>query len=554
MRQNSLFHSIVLCAAVIFGLVAPQCEAAFHMGVPRLTGPNVHSAQSDVEPCLSGDGLSLYFGSNREGGYYAIYQSRRLTQDAEWGSPEKLPAPVNDNGTWDTGGPSLSFDGLTLYFSSARPGTLAGVYSDIWMATRASQDAPWGEPVNLGTAVNSSVADWAPCISHDELSLYFTTGRTGNYDIYVTIRPSKDDPWGPAQSLGVGLNSGSADGHPSVSADHLTLFYASDRSNGFGNMDIWMCVRSSVDSPWGEPANLGTQVNTPSYEGMPELSWDGLILYVAAAYPGSPTALGDIWEIPILPVVDFTGDYQVGIEDLTWLIEHWGQNEPSIDMAPTPFGDGIVDVNDLEILMSYWGQELFDPHFIAHWKLDEADGNVAHDCIADNDGVVMGDALWQSEEGHVDGSLRLDGVNGYVETPFLLNPKDGVFSLFAWIKGSEPGQTVISQGGGANWLLTDAQGCLMTALTGDGRQAGSPLCSEMIVTDGSWHRIGLVWDGSYRSLYVDDTLVAIDVGVQNNFSACEGKLFIGAANNLQSGRFWSGMIDDVCLYDRVVYP
>ena len=74
------------------------------------------------------------------------------------------------------------------------------------------------------------------------------------------------------------------------------------------------------------------------------------------------------------------------------------------------------------------------------------------------------------------------------------------------------------------------------------------------MTDGHWHRIGLIWDGSYRSLYVDDQLVATDAGLQNNLSSHQGGLNIGAVNNRQSGTFWSGLIDDVKIYDRVVVP
>ena len=103
-------------------------------------------------------------------------------------------------------------------------------------------------------------------------------------------------------------------------------------------------------------------------------------------------------------------------------------------------------------------------------------------------------------------------------------------------------------------LTTDTQGCIMTALVSEGRQSGDPLVSELIVTDGHWHRIGLVWDGSYRSLYVDDELVATDVGLQNNLSSHQGGLYLGAANDRQSGLFWSGLIDGVRIYDRVVAP
>jgi len=62
--------------------------------------------------------------------------------------------------------------------------------------------------------------------------------------------------------------------------------------------------------------------------------------------------------VTISLTADFTGDGKVDIEDWTILIEHWGQDEPSVDIAPPPFGDGIVDDKDLELLMRYWQAEL----------------------------------------------------------------------------------------------------------------------------------------------------------------------------------------------------
>ena len=89
---------------------------------------------------------------------------------------------------------------------------------------------------------------------------------------------------------------------------------------------------------------------------------------------------------------DFNGDEIVDIEDLIMLIEHWGQDEPSVDIAPL-FGDGIVDVQDLEVLMSYWQQEVLPVELVAYWKLDETEGILAHDSARNRDGTVHGLSL-----------------------------------------------------------------------------------------------------------------------------------------------------------------
>jgi len=256
---------------------------------------------------------------------------------------------------------------------------------------------------------------------------------------------------------------------------------------------------------------------------------------------------------------DFNGDWKVDIEDLIMLIEHWGQDEPSVDIAPPPFGDGIVDVQDLEVLMSYWKQEIFPLELVAYWKLDETEGNIAYESVTANDGVVIGEAIWQPDAGKVKGTLQFDGIDDYVSTPFILNPTNGAFSVFAWIKGGTPGQAIVSQtngtGIGKGWLCTDpSDGKLMTKLTSPlGRSAAPPpLLSEFVITDGSWYHIGFVWDTSYRHLYVDGTEVAKDTKSSTMLESADGGLHIGAGNTLDAGSFFSGLVDDVRIYDQAL--
>jgi N-acetylneuraminic acid mutarotase len=258
-------------------------------------------------------------------------------------------------------------------------------------------------------------------------------------------------------------------------------------------------------------------------------------------------ATSTVYELTIIFPPDFNGDFKIDIEDLIILIEHWGQDEPSLDIAPTPSGDGIVDVQDLEVFMSYWGKELFDPTLIAYWMLDEAEGYIAYDSAGDYDGTLIGDPVWQPEGGMVGGALQLDGIDDYVSTDPVLNPADGKFSVVAWIKGVAPGQVVVSYQDVANWLAADTEGNLMTELKGPGRSAGL-LRSETVITDGQWHRIGLVWDGTHRTLYVDSVVVADDE--QNGLVGWYNGFYIGCGKSREPGSFFSGLIDDVRIYNR----
>ena len=193
---------------------------------------------------------------------------------------------------------------------------------------------------------------------------------------------------------------------------------------------------------------------------------------------------------------------------------------------------------------------------VAYWKLDEAEGDIAYDCIGDNLGILTGNPIWQPNSGQVAGGLEFDGFDDYITTDFVLDPSLGTFTVLAWVKNRTPGQVIISQlngiGTGETWLCTDASnGNLMTGLVPlkIGRYAPQPLVSETVITDGLWHHIGFVWDGLYRVLYVDGVEVAKDNAVQNPLKSATGGLYIGAGKTLSTGTFFSGLIDDVRIYD-----
>lgn len=249
---------------------------------------------------------------------------------------------------------------------------------------------------------------------------------------------------------------------------------------------------------------------------------------------------------------DFNGDWQVDMDDLLALIEHWGRAEPAMDLAPVPFGDGVVDANDLAALMAYWHWELYDTTLLAHWELDETAGTVAHDCEGGHDATFTGEPLWQPQGGWIGGAILLDGLDDALLTEFDLNPQDTPLSVFAWVKGGAPGQVILSQKSGINWLMADAvTGALMTEFRGGGRHSGA-LSSQISIGDNQWHHVGFVWDGAKRTLCLDGVPVAQDS--QSTLIGSFGALRIGCGKSMAMGSFWSGLIDDVRIYCRAVQP
>jgi hypothetical protein len=250
---------------------------------------------------------------------------------------------------------------------------------------------------------------------------------------------------------------------------------------------------------------------------------------------------------------DLNNDWKVDEQDLTLLNEYVDTNDPSGDIAPAAKHDGQVDEQDIELLTRYLGTEIPEIGLIAYWKLDEMEGDVVYNSQNDPkyNAILHGNPFWQPEGGIVNGAIELDGIDDYISTPFALHPEDEPFSIFAWIKGGVPGQTIISQVNIANWLIADSsEGKLATELVS--RRGVQTLVSEVVVTDGDWHRVGLTWDGIEKILYVDNEEVAADIQVI--LGSLEGGLYIGTGNDLEQDSFFSGLIDDVRIYDRALTP
>ncbi|MBW2173975.1 MAG: PD40 domain-containing protein [Deltaproteobacteria bacterium] len=337
-----------LILVLSLGMVGEVAKSDFTFGEPTNMGPVINGADKDASLLITPDGLQMYFGSIREDGLgdFDLWMSTRTTKDDAWGEPVNLGESFNSPGT-DLG-PSLSADGLELYYSRE---------DDLWVAKRASTNDPWGEPTNLGPTVNSEEFDCGPCISPDGLTLYFYSFLTYDGAIWMTTRPTVSDAWGSPVMLDSPMNTETLDYWPHITPDGLAFFFSSDREGGYGSNDVLMVRRSKVSHPWGPPINLGPPVNMTAYDACPYISSDGLTYYFASDRDGGQGSF-DLWQAPIIPIVDFDGDSLIGMGDLMIMIENWGKDEPICDVGPMPWGDGIVDEADLDVLMSHWGQQV----------------------------------------------------------------------------------------------------------------------------------------------------------------------------------------------------
>ncbi len=144
-------------------------------------------------------------------------------------------------------------------------------------------------PANPGPPVNGPAWDCPGSLSADGLKLYFHSWRTGGFgarDLYIAQRAGKNDPWGEPENLGDDINTDANDYEADISEDELTLLFVSDRPGGSGRDDIWMTKRVSIDDPWGPPVNLGPTINSSASDMDPSTTADGLTLYFSSRRTG----------------------------------------------------------------------------------------------------------------------------------------------------------------------------------------------------------------------------------------------------------------------------
>jgi len=356
-EERIMKKAILIVLVFVLCLAVEVANADFTFGTPTVV-PNVNSSADDSTPSVSADSLTLYFASDRPGGYGErdLWVTTRTTTSDLWEEPMNIGPTINT--TSREYHPSISLDGLTLLFASDRPGGYGS--RDLWVTTRSATSEPWSEPLNLGPTVNSSVGDAGPSISADGLELFFNSPRSGGQgdgDTWVTTRTTTSDPWAEPVNLEQGLNSPSMDGVPDISSDGLMIFFRSRRPGTYGSSDIWLSKRATLEDDWGMPVHPGPPVNTTASDSSPNISADGSILCFHSNRAGG-IGSDDLWQASIIPIVDLNGDGIVDAADMCIVVDHWGTDSQFCDIGPMPWGDGVVDVQDLIILAEHLFEEI----------------------------------------------------------------------------------------------------------------------------------------------------------------------------------------------------
>ena len=257
---------------------------------PTNLGCEINSPSGEQGPAISKDNLSLYFASNRPGGFGGndIWVSQRAAVDDPWGPPVNLGSAINTAVGENV--PALSRDGHWLFFNSTRAGGSGG--ADIWVSYRdkVHDDFGWQPPVNLGVGVNSPLFEAGASYFENEEGgaplLFFGRGPTGGVGTHIYVSELQADGSFGEAVLIPELSSAQSDQHPSVRFDGLEIFLFSDRAGSLGGADLWVSTRETVFDAWETPTNLGPTVNGTSADMQPYIAADRLTLFFVSDRPG----------------------------------------------------------------------------------------------------------------------------------------------------------------------------------------------------------------------------------------------------------------------------
>ena len=243
---------------------------------PRNLGENVNSKVSEYFPTITIDGRQLFYTRRVNSMNEDFYESSLV--DNSWKPAKSLPGDINT--MLNEGAQNISQDGEWLIFTGCNFPEGYGS-CDLYISYLTPQG--WSAPENLGQNINTEAWESAPSLSPDKRDLYFASNRPGGMgksDIYVCHR-NPDGTWNAPENAGPQINSVGNESCPFIHADNQTLYFTSDGHPGYGGDDLFL-VKKQSGGKWSQAENLGYPINTIENEGSLVIASDGKTAYYAS--------------------------------------------------------------------------------------------------------------------------------------------------------------------------------------------------------------------------------------------------------------------------------
>jgi outer membrane protein OmpA-like peptidoglycan-associated protein len=243
---------------------------------PHNLGDSINTEVSEYFPTITIDGNTLIFTRRVNHINEDFYESHKT--DTTWSKAVSLPGNINTN--YNEGAQNISQDGQWLLFTGCDFPEGHGS-CDLYISYLTADG--WSTPENLGDSINTEFWESSPSLSPDKKDLYFASRQPDGYggsDLYVSHR-LLNGQWSAPVNLGPTINTIGNEAAPFIHADNQTLYFTSNGHPGYGGDDLFV-TRKQPDGTWSKPENLGYPINTIENEGCLVIAADGKTAYYAS--------------------------------------------------------------------------------------------------------------------------------------------------------------------------------------------------------------------------------------------------------------------------------
>lgn len=255
---------------------AKKHNGSKYVFAPQNMGDAINSTESEYFPSLTIDEKEFVFTRKLNGTNEDFFSS--LKKNNDWTKATAMQGNVNT--PQNEGAQNISLDGQMLVFTAClRPDGLGSC--DIYISYLEKDG--WSEGINAGRNINTDQWESQPCLSPDKRDLYFASRRPGGYggsDIYVSHLQA-NGKWGEAENLGPEINTAGDEQCPFIHADNQTLYFTSNFWPGYGDDDLFF-IQKNATGAWANRQNLGYPINTINKEGTLFITANGKTAYYAS--------------------------------------------------------------------------------------------------------------------------------------------------------------------------------------------------------------------------------------------------------------------------------
>ena len=260
--------------AIDYAATHPNANYKFE---PQNLGDSLNTDDSEYYPSISLDGDTLFFTRRVHHTNEDLFEAYRLPEGG-WSKAHGLPGNINTNE--NEGAQTVSIDGQWMILDICNSAEGRGG-CDLYISYRTPDG--WSAPENLGDSINTEFRETGASLSPDKKDLYFSSNRPGGYggsDLYISHH-LLNGKWSAAENLGPVLNTIGDESTPFIHVDNQTLYFNSTGHPGYGQHDLFVS-RKTADGGWSKPENLGYPINTIDDEGSLVIASDGKTAYYAS--------------------------------------------------------------------------------------------------------------------------------------------------------------------------------------------------------------------------------------------------------------------------------